>query len=377
MLFRKNKRKNIGLIYKIILIINILFAFSLLLSYLSPFTNPEKIWFLAFFGLAYYYLLLINLVFVVFWLIFKRKLALYSAIIILLGFPHLRTHFQYNGSYTIPEDQKYFSIMSYNVRLFDLYNWSENKTTRDAIIGFIAEENPDIICFQEYFDSDDDYFPVKKPLSEKIDASNVHEDFFFTKFNESMRFGLATYSRYPIVNKGNIYFSSSKRQGNYVIFSDILFNKDTIRVYNAHLASLHFSAEDYQFLENEMNDGEKIKSGARNIARKIKEAFKQRTQQMSTLLNHIESSPYPAVLCIDLNDTPLSFSYRKLRKSLTDSYLTSGKGIPNTYIGTLLHFRIDFIFHTDDFESHNFKTIKRKLSDHYPIRCDMLLKEDD
>ncbi len=372
----KNKKKNIGLINRIILIVNLIFAFALLLSYLSPYVNPERLWVLAFFGLAYYYLLLINLFFVLFWLFFRKKLALYSAIIILLGFNHLRTHFQYNGSYTFPEKKEYFSVMSYNVRLFDLYNWTDNKTTRDAIIDFIAEENPDIICFQEYFDSNNDYFPVKKPLSEKIDANYVHEDFFFSKFNKKMRFGLATYSRYPIVNKGNIIFPESQKKGNFVIYSDILINEDTIRVYNAHLASLHFSAENYQFLDNEINEGKKVKSGTIGIARKIKYAFVQRAKQIRILVEHITNSPYPVLLCMDLNDTPLSYSYRRISKILNDSFIKSGKGIPNTYIGTFLHFRIDYIFHSDEFESHNFKTIKRKLSDHYPIRCDIALKED-
>ena len=125
-----------------------------------------------------------------------------------------------------------------------------------------------------------------------------------------------------------------------------------------------------------MTEGKKVKSGTLGIVRKIKHAFVQRAKQIQLLVDDIRNCPHPTVLCLDLNDTPLSYSYRKIAKLMNDSYLNSGKGIPNTYIGTFLHFRIDYIFHSDELKSHNFKTIKRKLSDHYPIRCDIALKED-
>ena len=49
-------------------------------------------------------------------------------------------------SFIIPK----LKVMSFNVRLFDLYNWSQNEK-QNQIISFIKKENPDIICFQEYY----------------------------------------------------------------------------------------------------------------------------------------------------------------------------------------------------------------------------------
>ena len=49
-------------------------------------------------------------------------------------------------------------IMSFNVRLFDLYNWSKNEKVKSNILSFIKKESPDIICFQEYYyDFDNDF----------------------------------------------------------------------------------------------------------------------------------------------------------------------------------------------------------------------------
>ena len=51
----------------------------------------------------------------------------------------------------VPENALSLKIMSYNVRLFDLYNWTKNEKTRDQILTFLKEEDADVICFQEYY----------------------------------------------------------------------------------------------------------------------------------------------------------------------------------------------------------------------------------
>ena len=47
---------------KAILILNCILSLALLLSYLAPFANPEDFWIVALLGLAYQFLLLINIV---------------------------------------------------------------------------------------------------------------------------------------------------------------------------------------------------------------------------------------------------------------------------------------------------------------------------
>jgi hypothetical protein len=70
---------------KVLLILNILSAAALLLSYLAPLVDPAKLGVPALFGLAYPYILLVNLIFTCFWLIRWRKEVFLSVAIILLG----------------------------------------------------------------------------------------------------------------------------------------------------------------------------------------------------------------------------------------------------------------------------------------------------
>ena len=79
-------------------------------------------------------------------------------------------------------------VMSFNVRLFDLYNWSHNEETKSKIISFIKNENR-YFCFQEYYyDSNNDF--VTRELILKELEEYYHESFT----NETLKnahFGLA------------------------------------------------------------------------------------------------------------------------------------------------------------------------------------------
>ena len=93
-----------------------------------------------------------NLFFVVFWLLGRRKYFLISFVAILIGFSHLSHFVQFSFiGHGIESKEKELNVMSYNVRLFDLYNWTQNKYTRNEIFKFLEEEDPDIICFQEFY----------------------------------------------------------------------------------------------------------------------------------------------------------------------------------------------------------------------------------
>jgi hypothetical protein len=70
---------------KVLLILNVLGAAALLLAYLAPLVDPAKFGVPALFGLAYPYILLVNLAFTCFWLIRWRKEVFLSLAVILLG----------------------------------------------------------------------------------------------------------------------------------------------------------------------------------------------------------------------------------------------------------------------------------------------------
>lgn len=365
----KSKQKN-SIFSKIIFVINNIAVLLLLLSYLSVYISPDKVWFFAFLGLSYPYLLIVNILFLIYWIIRLNKYLLLSLIALLIGYNSFKRTFElFPKSKQNTENQ--FKVMSYNVKLFNVfkYKWKDKKsyTERNKFFEFLKEENADIICLQEFFYNKSHHFKTSDTIVKFIDARNVHTDFTSKNDSNYFFFGAATFSKYPIINKGKIEFE--KKTDNICIYSDILKNKDTLRIYNIHLESIKLSKEDENFYTEISYDDKQneLKNGSLKILSKLKRAFINRASQARNLAEHIEKSPYPVIICGDFNDTPVSYSYQKISKNLKDAFIECGSGIGNTYNGNFPSFRIDYILHSDIFSANSFEIKKIKLSDHYPI----------
>ncbi|HON19327.1 MAG TPA: endonuclease/exonuclease/phosphatase family protein [Salinivirgaceae bacterium] len=347
------------------LILTTLPAFLLLVANLAPFIPPSLISLPQFLGIIYPYLILANLILAIVWIIRKDWIFLIPVIAIITGFNHLKATFatqifekeQLNNNPSL-------KIMTFNVRLFDLYNWTNNKNSRDLIVRYLQDEDPDIICFQEYYHDLTNDFETTTLLEKKLRMRYYHiapgatvKDLYW--------FGLAIYSKYPIIRSGNIEYKNSTNNAQWV---DIKFKSDTLRIFNLHLESNRLGADDYAYL-NKLNnslssvDAKKIK----NIFSRLKTAYKRRQSQAELVAQKISQSPHPTIVCGDLNDTPTSYSYRKIRSRLSDAFICSGFGFGHTYGRFLTSARIDYIFYDSHFKSFDTKTGKSNLSDHKPV----------
>jgi len=265
--------------------------------------------------------------------------------------------------------------MTFNVRVFDLYNWSGKHELRKKILDFLKAESPDIVCFQEYYTSEGTAlnYRMTDSLAAIIPAAYSHVEYSTTLHNNLDHWGIATFSKYPIVRKQALHFQQRNR--NIFLCTDILAGNDTLRIINTHLESIRFKPEDYKFIENIGNEKQEEElNSSLNILRKMKRAYSKRAKQVETLKEEITRSPYSVILCGDFNDTPGSYSYQILSDGLTDSFRESGKGFGKTYAGSFPSFRIDYILHDKKLKSFNYKTYRENLSDHYPISC-MIYKE--
>ncbi len=362
----KNKKKGKHLfIYSIATFLNHLAAIALLISYLAPYISPQNFWFIAFFGLAYPLLVVINLLFVVYWGMQLKKRGLYSLVIILLGFNSWHRYVQCTFYNTPNKSKKLIKVMSYNVKAFDLYNWTNNLKTRHKMFELINDESPEIACFQEYFHRDSSKFANTDSLLKFKKFKFYHIKYTSTP-GYNQHFGIATFSNYPIINRGEINFGYPSN--NACIFSDMLCGKDTLRVYNMHLQSIAFSYDDYKYMDDLQKDlqTEDIEH-SKNILKRLKKAFVKRAIQTDIIAANIASSPYPVIVCGDFNDTPSSYAYSILSSHLKDAFIESGNGFGKTYSGIMPSFRIDYILHSGHFKAYRFKTIREKLSDHFPI----------
>ena len=364
---------------RIVWIFNILAVIGISFSYLASYVSPRIIWWLALFGLAYEIFLAINIIFVVYWALLRSRRFVFSMIFILLGLGRLFSVIQFNSSSKSEKElrsENNIKVMSFNVRLFDLYNWFHNNETRVDIFNFLKDESPDIICFQEFYATD-----RKRPDFNNADTlhSILNAKYSQVEYSITLRntdhWGIATFSKYPIVRKQNVHFAA--KGGNVFIVSDIKINKDTVRVFNTHLESVHFGWNSYRFIENLNNDDvqQDELAGSLMILRQLKHAFVKRAVQVEILRDSILASPYPVIICGDFNDTPNSYTYHILSNNLKDTFKESGNGLGKSYVGPFPSFRIDYIFHDERISSTAFKTIHQKLSDHFPISCMIKLKD--
>lgn len=368
----KSKPRRIGLLNRPLWWLNGISVLVLLLTYLAPHISPRIGWMLALLAMTYPYQLFVHAGFIVWWAIFRRKRWLVSFVAVLIGWGHVGDHFQVFGRSAPAREIKGegVKLLSWNVRLFDLYNWSHNKTTRDSIFTILKRENADILCLQEFFHSPDEkrFFRTKDALLKEHPYTAVHDSYTATA-RHGQHFGIATFSVHPIVAKGAITFEENPH--NQCIWSDIAIGEDTIRVYNAHLASYHFGDDDHKFIEalDGDTDGETLRRGGLRILKLLRRGLRLRAEEVERIAEHMATSPYPMVYCGDMNDVPMSYSYRTLRAGRLDAFRESGRGTGGTYIGKLPSLRIDHILHDKALESWEFRTLPNTLSDHRAISC--------
>ncbi len=336
--------------------------------------SPSKIHVLTLMGFLFPVLWVINLLILFLHIARLNKWLIIPLIALALSWNQWSNVFQLSGANVPDELNASVKVMTYNSRMFDFYEWSGMDNATYRIFDFIKEENPDILCIQEYFTSQkkEAFFPNHVKARLRLLGYN-HVEYRHDN-GQGAGYGIATFSKYPVVKKGSMPFEKSM---NMSIFTDININGKMIRVFNNHLESIGFKEHDFNVIDSlrfELN--EQQRKGIQQIVDKMSRAFRQRSNQAETLARHIRNSPYPVLVCGDFNDTPISYVYRKMRGSLKDAFRESGSGMGGTYNGRLPSLRIDYIFHSPGFNSYNFRRHKIKYSDHFPISTIIELAPD-
>lgn len=370
----KKKSNKLKLIGKFLLIVvTVLSVIALFFSFLAQVIPPSFSSTIAYCGLLFPYLLIINFVITFIWLIVDFTWALLPAIVILLNVNNIDKHFQFRGIDKPEVCVNCLKVMSYNAKAFNIYK-SDQKSLNRQVIHFLQNEKPDILCIQEY--SHDSKGKTGFNSTEAIiqamnikDNERTHKVLLPYKNKLGYEFGMAIFSKYRIVGGG--FVETSDSSSNKSMYVDIRYNGDTIRVYNIHLASMHLDSTDYA-------TGKAMWAGvydstfnnkAQKLSKKISMAYELRQQQTKAVRAHITQCPYPVILCGDFNDSPGSYCYHKILKGLKDAFRSSGTGTGTTYIGgDFPAYRIDYIAHDKQFNDFQY-TVCHDLavSDHYPI----------
>jgi len=342
----------------------VVFCVLLTLAYLVPFIHPELWWGWSVIGLSYPVVFILCILSLIYWLIrgAMRWILLVFLVLIIGSSYHMRL-FTYHLPSEIPDHTTTLKILSNNVQIFDLYHSDPQTkyTLRDSIFSYTINQHPDIVCFQEFYVKDQPTtFLTSELFEEQFFPSDKYQRYIYKAIGRQY-FGIVIFSKHRIIHRGDIVFDTENEHNyNFCIFVDIVKNNDTFRIYNAHLQSLRLSA-----IEEEMPSNRWVKK----VFKRLETVYPQRANQAIKIMNHIQQSPYPVVLCGDFNDTSLSFVYQQFSSHLRDAFLESGKGFGHTYIGKIPAGRIDYIFHSPELKSHHFTIQRDNFSDHRAISC--------
>lgn len=351
----KKGKKKIGLMGFLFRVAVAIAAVALVISYVSIFFNPAKLWFTSLFGLYYIPIVALNVILLSMAVVRWSASAWLPIIVLIPSFFFLR-HFvnHQNGEREIPEQS--YKIITYNVGQYTSGKMDISRPENKRQIGvFVRNEGADVVCLQEFHTNN--LAGINEILPEY-----PYKHHHLIKVKENYYFGNLIASKQPILSKGKITFRKST---NLSIYADIKLKGDTLRIYNNHLES--FSLSPSALVKRLRAGTHTISDELRDVHEKMKVSNIKRAHQVDSVLRHIKQSDYPVIICGDFNDTPMSYTYQQLRKVSKDTFLEAGNGFSSTYSFLWPLLRIDYILVPESYDVASHTTPKLGYSDHYPV----------
>lgn len=323
----------------------------------------------AYLGFLFPLFILMNVFFLVYWIIRRKWFVLIPVLGFLFAWPAVNTYFPVHFKSEVPSGA--IKFLTYNVQHFDLYE-PHDKERKNPIVQYILDQDADIVCLQEYaylykngdVDIHED-FKKKYPYNRADDVINVNN----YKYN-----GLACFSKYPIIDVYRVPYIS-KFNGSAVFKINV--NGRIVTVINNHLETNRITEKDkaeYAHAFNTMED-KGVKTTVvelADIARKrLGIAYKIRANQADVVAKEVEKADGYIIACGDFNDTPVSYArYAVKGDKLRDAFADTGTGMSHTYNENKFYFRIDHILYSPNMKAYNCSVDnKAEFSDHYPMIC--------
>ncbi|GHV12320.1 endonuclease [Bacteroidia bacterium] len=327
----------------------------LLLSAFSNHFSPVNYPYMAYLGLFFPFILAFNVALLVFWVVARKLTQICSTLIVLaICWGSIHTYFPWSKkNQIVPENC--IKVLTYNTMRFGDMT-EHTKENPNPILKYVIENDPDIVCFQEYFpDNDLTDAVIKKALS-KFPYSYQTQAF------------IAIFSKFPI-SAGKEIPIESDGNGAFSVELDIHGKKVTL--INNHLESTKLTLDEKSVYYNITRDpdAEKVNIFAHTMYHKLTPAYKLRARQADVISKAIKESKNPYIIvCGDFNDTPISYARRTIKGDLVDSFVESGRGMGISFHQNRFFFRIDYIFHSKNMKAYACRVDNRiPTSDHYPV----------
>ena len=347
---------------KLIFKINLAVALFTIIAYAAAHISPQYFWYLGFIAYGIPVFMVLNFLFLFFW-IFKGNIRLLvSLITIIFGLKNIQA--SYSLTLNPTQTKNRFSVMSYNVNCFNPYprKGSKDKAIFKAITDYLEKVSPDILCLQEYCS-----YPTIKSFDTQTKLLNsTYKHLFYKSRNDDKEFttaGVAIFTKYPLVGSGTVRNSKEEVMA---IYADLIVLNDTIRVYNTHLFSMGLVAD---------KEAAEKASSLKTFIKKMKTGFKAKSEEAVFLKDHLLASPYKTILTGDFNETPYSYIYKSFNAHFNNSFEIAGNGFGITYNGKIPFLRIDHQYADKKVKVLNHRVFKHmNLTDHFPVMVDYTLE---
>jgi len=362
-----------------LLLVNIFITLWLFACYAASVISPAGVRYIALFSLTTPFAILANTLFIIIWLFTRRKWRLLFPLLSLAFCSKLipavfgLNYFKGND---ITHQANTVKLMHWNIHGMGYYDKRGNDYA-SQIMNIIKDESPDILCLPEYYINKRDSL---RPFGYKIMSDNNFKEYRFCMDNpyNDVNFGIAVFSKYPI--NAHKYYRIGKDI--YMMQCDVVLpaakGTQIVRMFFTHLRSFMFSLKDKEYIADVKNKkGMGIWGNERTymFLDKLNNDYAERASEAANASAIIKQSPYPVLLCGDMNDLPGSYTYTTMRNGLDDAFSNKGKGLGRTYNELSPTLRIDDIF----YDPHalriiGYNVLHYHFSDHYPLIANFAVK---
>lgn len=349
--------------FSIASIANIIVIVCMILCGYSDRIDPRVHGICANIGLVFPILLVLNAFFLVFWLLVKKRYMLVPIVGFLLCWIPVRLYFPVNISKTPPKGA--IKVLSYNVWMFNTADLPAGEV--NPIADYIANSGADIVCLQE---SSCD--PAHRQGIDSLLAT-VYQ------YRDTVQKGgpgddvLSLYTKYPILHRERIRYESKTNLSEAYILN---VNGSRVLLVNNHFETSGLSPDDKANFREFVHGGmsaDSTREESVTIFDKLGTAAAKRAPQADAVHEYIERyrrRGISVIVCGDFNDSPISYTRRRVASGLTDCYVSSGTGAGWSYHHDGIRVRIDNIFCSKEWSPYGaFVDKSIGWSDHYPIVC--------
>lgn len=352
------------------------------LACISSFLPPSTYWYIAILGVGYAFLLAGLIGLLIFWIVIRSKWFILPLLTLLISWKSINAFFAFHlmAPSVVTKQEGVIRIMQWNVERFGQMRPrnKQNRTLRKQIFAYIRIQDPDILCMQEFFESND-----PKRFAENIPffRDSLGFRYFYYAMDhrrpEAYEHGVAIFSKFPIKKtfRGKFEGPKEKKANESYIYADLNINGQMIRVMTTHLQSLLFSPDEFKNLEDIKKGDDSTFVKSVGIFRKFKQAYEFREQQANKVRKEIDKSPYPSIISGDFNDLPHSYVYNRIKGNYQDAFTKKGFGVGRTYSSISPTLRIDYTLLHPSFELVQCRNPNPQLSDHFPLITDFRLPD--